>query len=63
VLSVETSGIIRSSSGCEDQSSSWVRRKGRDREQDKEDLLAEIAEKNYMLHPNLLESTVLWTYP
>jgi hypothetical protein len=54
VLSVEPSGIVRSSAGCEDRSCSWVRRKGRGREEKKEDLLAESADKNCMLHLNIL---------
>jgi hypothetical protein len=49
VLSVEPFGIVRYSVGCEDQSCSWVLRKGRDREEKKEDLLAESLDKNCML--------------
>ena len=54
MLSVEPSGIVRSSARCEDQSCSWVHRKGRDREEKKEDLLAKSADKKYMLHLNIL---------
>jgi hypothetical protein len=54
VLSVEPSGIVRSSAGCEDQPCSWVHREGRDREKKKEDLLAESTDKNCMLHLNIL---------
>jgi hypothetical protein len=54
VLSVEPSGIVISSVGCEDQPYSWVRRKGRDREKKKEDLLAESAYKNCMIHLYIL---------
>jgi hypothetical protein len=54
VLSVDPSSIVRSSGGCEDQSCSWVCRKGRDREEKNEDLLDESAEKNYKLHLNVL---------
>jgi hypothetical protein len=54
VISVEPSGIVRSLAGCKYQSCSWVHRKGRDREEKKEDLLAESADKNYMLHINIL---------
>jgi hypothetical protein len=54
VLSVEHYGIVISSTGCEDQPCSWVRKKGRDREKKKEDLLAKSAEKNCMIHLNIL---------
>jgi hypothetical protein len=54
LLSVEPSGIVRSSAGCEDQPCSSVRRKGRDREKEEEDLLAKSVENNCMLHLNIL---------
>jgi hypothetical protein len=54
VLSVEPSGIVRSSAGCEDQPCSWVHREGRDREEKREDLLAKSTDKNCMLHLNIL---------
>jgi hypothetical protein len=54
VLSVEPSGIVISSARCEYQSCNWVYRKGRDREDKKEDLLAESANKSCMLHLNIL---------
>jgi hypothetical protein len=54
VLSVEPSGIVISSTGCEDQPCSWVCRDGRDREEKKEYLLAKSANNNCMLHLNIL---------
>jgi hypothetical protein len=54
VLSTRAFCIVRSSVWCEDQSCSWVHREGRDREKKKEDLLAESADKNCMLHFNTL---------
>jgi hypothetical protein len=54
VMSVEPSGIVRYLVGCEDQSCCWVCRKGRERKEKKEDMLAESANKNCMLHLNIL---------
>ena len=62
-LSVDPSGIVRSLAGCEDQPCSWVHGEGRDREEKREDLLAESVDKNNMLHLNILYSTVLCMYP
>jgi hypothetical protein len=53
-MSVEPSSIVRYLAGCEGQSYSWVHRKGRDIEDKKEDLLDESADKNCMLHLNIL---------
>jgi hypothetical protein len=53
VLSMRAICIVRSSAGCGGQPCSWVRREGRDSEEKKEDMLAESADKNYMLHPNI----------
>jgi hypothetical protein len=50
----EPSGIVRSSVGCEDQPCSWVRREGREREEKREYLLVKSADKNCMLHLNIL---------
>jgi hypothetical protein len=54
VLSVEPYSILRSSARCEDQSCCWVHRKGREREEKKEDLIPESAKNNCMLHLNIL---------
>jgi hypothetical protein len=54
VLSMRAFCTVRSSAGCEDQPCSWVCSEGRDREEEKEDLLAESADKNCMLHLNIL---------
>jgi hypothetical protein len=54
VLSVEPSGIVRSSAGCKDKSCSWVHRRGRDREEKKEDILSETTNKNCMIDLNIL---------
>jgi hypothetical protein len=53
-LSIEPSVIVISLVGCEDQPCNWVCREGRDREQEKDDLLVESADKNCMLHFNIL---------
>jgi hypothetical protein len=50
----EPSGIVRSSTGCEDQPYSWVRREGRESEEKKGDLLAKSIDKNYMLYLNII---------
>jgi hypothetical protein len=44
----EPYGVVRSSTGWEDQPCSWVSREGRDREK-REDLLVKSAYQNYML--------------
>jgi hypothetical protein len=54
VLSTRSFFIVRSSAGCEDQPYSWVHREGRDSKEKREDLLAERADKNCMLHLNIL---------
>jgi hypothetical protein len=54
VLSAKASGIVISLVGCEDQPYSWVRREGRDREEKREYMLAKSADKNCMLHINIL---------
>ena len=54
MLSVEPSGIVRSSVGCEDQPCSWVCREGREREEKKEYLLAKSIDKNCVLYLNIL---------
>jgi hypothetical protein len=54
VLSKRAFCIVISSAGCEDQSCSWVHGKGRDREKNKEDMLAKIVDKDCMLHLNTL---------
>jgi hypothetical protein len=46
--------IVRSSTGCEDQPCSWVRREGRDREKKRENMLAKSIDQNCMLHLNIL---------
>jgi hypothetical protein len=48
VPSEESSGIVRSSTGCKGQPCSWVRREGRDREK-REDMLAKSIDHNCML--------------
>jgi hypothetical protein len=50
VLDTRAFCIVRFSAGCEDQPCNWVRREGRDKEENKEDLPAESADKNCMLH-------------
>jgi hypothetical protein len=45
----ETYGIVRSSSRCEYQPCSWVRREGRERKEKRRDLLAKSVDKNCML--------------
>jgi hypothetical protein len=54
VLSTRAFCTVRSSVGFEDQPCSWVCREGRDREEEKKDLLAENTDKNCMLHFNIL---------
>jgi hypothetical protein len=54
MLSMRAFCTVRSSVGCEDQPCSWVHSEGRDREEEKEALLAESPEKNCMLHLNIL---------
>jgi hypothetical protein len=50
----DPSGIVISSAGCKGQPCSWVHREGREREEKREDMLAKSADKNYMLHLNIL---------
>jgi hypothetical protein len=54
VLSTRSFFIVRFLVGCEDQPCNWVRREGRDSEEKREHLLAESADKNCMLHLNIL---------
>jgi hypothetical protein len=54
VLSTRTFCIVISSAGCEDKPYIWVHREGRDSKEKKEDLLAKSANKNCMLHLNIL---------
>jgi hypothetical protein len=49
----EPSGIVRSSSQCEDQPYSWVHREEREREEKEEDLLAKSADKNCKIYLNI----------